>query len=238
MRFQDGSDDGVVDVRSHWRLAKRSLHARSRKHSGEASTPTRKLAIPALVLLAHAGALWSIAHRIPHMGASHLPADDSRAVEIELEPRLEFPTVPLRSRRLTRTVSSPARPPFVEPPPAEAATASAPADQPKADVANDEAARRALAQVLACNAPDAYGLTREQRADCFRNRPPSAPLSHPFDRAEIAAFEADSHREPFLIRTPNNGCEPRVADRASPIAAHGGRAGSTTTGGVGCAWSF
>jgi hypothetical protein len=159
-------------------------------------------------------------------------------MEVELEPALDFPAVPPGSRRPTQRVSSPARPPSVEPPPVEAAAPLPPTGQPKADVAGDEGARRALGQQLACNAPDAYGLTREQRIDCFRNKPPSAPLSHPFDPAEIAAFEADSHREPLLTRTPKNGCEPRVADRASPVAAHGGRAAATTTAGFGCAWSF
>ncbi len=210
----------------------------SQKRGGRARTQTRILAILALVLLAHAGVLWSIAHGIPRIKGGPPPTDDSRAVEIALEPMLEFPAVPGRSPRSTPSAPSPARPPFVESPPTDAATAPPPTGKPNADVANTEAARRALGQLLACNASDDDGLNREQRADCFRHRPPSAPLSPALDPAEIAAFDADSHREPFLTRTPNNGCEPRLADRPSAVAAHGARSGSTTTGGVGCAWSF
>jgi hypothetical protein len=200
---------------------------------------SRNLAILVLVLLAHAAVFWWIAHRIPRIGVRSPLADDSHALEIALERALEAPGVPRGSQPRIPAGPSPTRRSSTQPAPAEAAAPTPPATQPKPDAGHDEDARRALRQVLACNAPDAFGLTRDQRADCFHGKPPAAPLPQPFDPREIAAFEADARREPLLTRTPKNGCEPRVADRASPLANHaGGRSSATTTGGVGCAWSY
>jgi hypothetical protein len=209
--------------------------------NGRASARTRKLAIPALVLVAHGAVLWSMAHRIPRIGAAYYPTDDSRAVEVdlELEPRPARPASPLPSRRPAQPAPSPAPLLSATPPPAQAAVPLPPVSPPTVDAGKDEGVRRALGQVLACNSPDAYGLTREQRTDCFRKARPSGPLPQPFDPHEIAAFEADKPRDSILVRKPTNGCLPRVADRASPAAARvGGRAGATTAGGFGCNWSF
>lgn len=221
--------------------------------NGRASARTRKLAIPALVILAHGAVLWAIAHRIPLIGTGYQPADDSRAVEVDLElqPRRVLPPTPLKSRRSTRAASPTARPPSAAPPPVEALAPAPPTSQPKANAANEESVRRALGRVLACNSPDSHGLTREQRTDCFRNRPPSAPLPHPFDPHEIAAFEADRPRESILVRKPHNGCLPRAGERAPPMkdgiapapgapaaAGPAGSAAARTSGDFGCAWSF
>jgi hypothetical protein len=211
--------------------------------NGGASARTRKLAIPTLVLLAHGVVLWSMAHRIPRIGAVYQPVDDSRAVEVdlELEPRRERPATSTPSRRPAQAAPAPASAPrpSTPPPPAEAAIPLPPASQPKIDAGKDEGVRRALRQVLACGSPDTSGLTRDQQTDCFRKARPSGPLPQPFDPHEIAAFQADAPRDPILVRKPTNGCLPRLADRASPLAARmGGRAGATTAGGVGCNWSF
>jgi hypothetical protein len=221
--------------------------------NGRASARTRKLAIPALVILAHGAVLWSIAHRIPLIGAGYEPADDSRAVEVDLElqPRPKLPAATPAPQRPARAVSPPSPRPSLTAPPADALASSPQAAQPNVDADKDEGVRRALGQVLACNSPDSYGLTREQRTDCFRKARPAAPIPHPFDPREIAAFEADRPRESILVRKPHNGCLPRAGERAPPMkdgiapapgapaaAGPAGSAAARTSGGFGCALAF
>jgi hypothetical protein len=223
---------------------------------GEASARARKLVIPALVLVAHGAVLWALAHRIPWIGAGDHPFDDSRAMEVDLEllPRPDRLAPLPQSPRRAPHASAPSAPslairPSVAPARAEAAIPMPPTNQPNVDAGKDEGVRRTLGQVLGCNSPDSYGLTREQRTDCFRKARPMAPLAQPFSPHEIAAFQADEPRDSILVRHPHNGCLPRAGERAppsrpsaggAPIAVSGpaGAAAARSTGGVGCAWSF
>jgi hypothetical protein len=211
--------------------------------NGGASARTRKLAIPALVLVAHGAVLWSMAHRIPRIGAGDHPFDDSHTVEVDLElqPRPDRRPPPLPSPRPTPAAPALApRPSLTAPPPAEATVPLPPTAQPNVDAGKYDGVRRALGQVLGCNSPDAYGLTREQRTDCFRKARPAVPLAQPFNPHEIAAFEADRHDESIFVRKPTNGCLPRAGERAAPMTAAGpaGSAAARSTGGFGCNWSF
>jgi hypothetical protein len=106
--------------------------------------------------------------------------------------------------------------------------------------AQDEAVRNALRSIVGCGEPDGHGLTREQKANCFRKARPTAPIPGSLSPAEQAAFDADRKREPWLVRTPHNGCEPRVADGSSALAGRGGSGSmaASTEAGVSCAWAF
>ena len=93
---------------------------------------------------------------------------------------------------------------------------------------------------MGCADPAAYHLDSEERAACERRRAAAnpAPVGPQFSAAEIEQFNADK-REPLLVRKPHNGCLPRLADRPAPMAPpRPGPLAGTTTGGVGCAWSF
>lgn len=198
------------------------------------------------MFLAHGLAFWLAASRIPGVGALRTAPDYSRAVEIELVPRSASRPSPRRLsasrslRPLEPRAPEPTLPPIAEPPSPPAALPAPPANPAAQGQLRDEAVRRALQSLVGCGDPDAHGLTREQQANCFRRARPAAPIGAPLSPAEQAAFDADKKREGFLVRTPKNGCQPRVADRPGILSGRGGTGSmaASTEGGVSCAWSF
>jgi hypothetical protein len=204
------------------------------------------LLILALVLLAHGLVFWLAASRIPRTDALRTAPDTSRAVEIELMPMFarrslaQRPSAARTVRPLEPRAPAPALPLIVEQPSPPPPPPTAPANQAAQGQLRDEAVRHALQGIVGCGDPDAHGLTREQQANCFRKARPAAPIGAPLSPAEQAAFDADRKREPWLVRKPHNGCEPRVADRPSILGGRGGSgsAAASTEGGVSCAWSF
>jgi hypothetical protein len=113
-----------------------------------------------------------------------------------------------------------------------------PAAEPAGPDANADRLRNVLRGLVGCAQPAAYGLTRSERDACDHRAVPPAPVQVQIDAKAQAAFDADAQSVPLLVRKPKNGCLPRLADRPSAVASRGARSGATTSGGVGCAWSF
>lgn len=232
-------------VRTPWRAVGPAAGVRPHARASSAQR-ARALLILALVFLAHGLAFWLAASRIPKVEALRTAPDNSRAVEIELVPMFARRSSPQRPsaartvRPLEPRAPAPALPPVVEQPSPPAAIPTAPANQAAQGQLRDEAVRHALQSIVGCGDPDAHGLTREQQANCFRKARPGAPIGAPLSPAEQAAFDADKKREGFLVRTPKNGCQPRVADRPGILSGRGGTGSmaASTEGGVSCAWSF
>ncbi len=204
----------------------------------------RTLAAVALAAIAHLAALVGLGWRVPAFKAP-LPTGDSQAVELTLirpPPAIAQgqPKGSAKSRPVPPASAQRERPTAL---PSQTAVALPPAPPVSDQQANaidptGEQLRGALRGLLGCSDPAAYRLDPQQKAACDHRVAAPANVQAQIDPEAQAAFDAGNQKDSILVRKPNNGCLPRLADQPGGSTQTRGRSGATTKFGLGCSWSF
>jgi hypothetical protein len=195
----------------------------------------RSLAI-ALSVAAHLLAFLALFWKF---GAS-LAYPETPVMNVELAPwsrTSPAPPPPVKPPKAKPNPIHPNLPPVLTQPLSEARPADAVPQAPVPQTPVDEATRlrNALRRGAGCEHADLLGLSAAERQAC-QDRQAKAQGGGPRLNFDLRGGYA-KNREPFLARTPKNGCAPRLAE--SDVQAIGqGQQKQNWTASVGCAWSF
>ncbi len=168
------------------------------------------------------------------------PPEQDPAVQLTIVPDVLVrgqPSPVARGFARTRARSSarPLRQPQAAAPAPSAPVAGPPPPAPSPDAAADaEQLRSVLQGLTACAGANVERLDAEGRKRCDEQAAKTA--ARPIGPLQADRF-VQAPQAPMLVRKPHNGCLPRLADRPGP-ANLGSRSAASTTGGLGCAWSF
>lgn len=193
----------------------------------------RSLAI-ALSLAAHVLAFLALFWKF---GAS-LAYPETQVMNVELaQPWRRPASVPPKPLRRHSAPSRPHLPPVLSQPLTQALPADVVPQAPPPE--SDARVRNALRGIVGCDRATLMQLTPAERQRCLDRlaKVPGAGGQLPLNLDKRGDYAGAKNREPFLARTPKNGCAPRVAE--SDVQAIGqGQQKQNWTASVGCAWSF